>query len=104
MCLTVYYFRMAGRDPFMHLEWEDIDFDDFLDHVTQLLIETNWYNNAAYAPGTTINQARNMRMMGYDAGVFEATMLRPPNTNLRDWREYYLFVLIARYGDFSLNI
>lgn len=95
---------MAHRDPFMHLEWEDINFDDFIDHVTQLLIETNWLDNGFYPPDITINQATNMRIMGYDAGLMAAVMLRPPNTDFQAWKQYYLFVMISRYGDFSLHI
>ena len=81
---------MARRDPFMHLEWDEIDFDQFIDHVTQLLIDTNWHDNAFYPPDISINQAVNMRIMGQDAGLA--------------WREYYFFVMICRYCDFSLTI
>ena len=95
---------MARRDPFMHLEWDEIDFDQFIDHVTQLLIDTNWHDNAFYPPDISINQAVNMRIMGQDAGLIAAVMLRPPNTNFLAWREYYFFVMICRYCDFSLTI
>lgn len=95
---------MAHRDPMMHLEWDEINFDHFIDHVTQLLIDTIWLNNAIYPADITINQATNMRITGYDAGLMAAVMLRPPNTNFQAWREYYLFVTICRFGDFSLNI
>lgn len=88
----------------MHLEWEDINFDEFIENITELLIDTNWRNNAVYPHDITINQATNMRIMGYDAGLMAAVMLRPPNTNFRAWREYYIFVIISRYGDFSLTV
>ena len=93
-----------NRDPFLHLEWDNIDFDEFIQHVTQLILDTNWHENTVYPEGITLTEARNMRIMGFDAGLWPAVLLAPKTTNIQDWRLYYLFIRICHSGDFTLDI
>lgn len=38
-------------DPWEHLEWETVNFQDFVNHVTDMLAETTWQENIQY-PGS----------------------------------------------------
>ena len=43
-------------DPWLHLEWDQVDFSQFLDHITQLLVDTTWRENVFYPPGIIIGE------------------------------------------------
>ena len=95
---------MADQDPFLHLEWGNINFQEFIDHVSDMLAETTWSENCFYPPDITVAQALHMKIAGYDAGLLSAVQLRPDETDFEAWKEYYLFVCYCRLGPMTLTI
>ena len=95
---------MAERDPFLHLQWGDIDFQQFIENTADMLAETTWSENCIYPPDVTTTQALYMKIAGYDAGLEAAVALRPTTTDFEEWKTYYLFVCYCRLGPMTLNI
>ena len=45
-------------DPFLHLEWSEINFTEFLNHLTTLLVDTEWKFNTTYPTNVTLGQGK----------------------------------------------
>ena len=70
----------------------------FIDHCTELLHEIKFDSNIMYNEETTIYDAEQLALNGYDAGFYSTKSFMPQSENRHDWIQYtnYLEVLYIR--------
>ena len=64
-------------DELIHLQWDsEENYDAFLLRVSEILLNTNWYNNWEYQLDDTIWTATELSIVGLDDGVYGAILIR----------------------------
>ena len=110
-------------DELIHLQWDNEEnYDRFLLMVSEVLLKTNWYNNWDYELDDTISTATQLSIVGLDAGVFGAILIRnvwitfyislnsnsnaisPTTSNMSEWMDFYKFALITYFSRLETEI